>query len=33
VKDMDKKIMVVDDNPEVLSSIKTLFEREGYKVK
>jgi CheY-like chemotaxis protein len=28
----DKKIMVVDDNEEVISIVKTALEREGYRV-
>ena len=29
---MDKKIMVVDDDPDILISIRKIFEREGYEV-
>ena len=29
---MDKKIMIVDDDPDILISIRRIFEREGYKV-
>ena len=30
--DMNKKIMVVDDDPDILISIRKIFEREGYEV-
>ena len=30
--DMDKKIMIVDDDPDILISIRKIFEREGYEV-
>jgi len=30
--EMDKKIMVVDDEPDVLDSLKLVFERESYDV-
>jgi len=29
---MDKKIMVVDDDPDILISIRRIFEKEGYEV-
>ena len=29
---MEKKLMVVDDDPDILISIRTIFEREGYEV-
>ena len=29
---MDKKIMVVDDDPDILISLRAVFEREGYEV-
>ena len=29
---MDKKIMVVDDDPDILVSIRTIFEKQGYGV-
>ncbi len=29
---MNKKIMVVDDDPDILISIRKIFEREGYEV-
>ena len=29
---MNKKIMVVDDDPDVLVSIRDIFEHEGYEV-
>lgn len=29
---MDKKIMVVDDDPDILVSIRTIFEKQGYEV-
>ena len=29
---MDKKIMIVDDDPDILISIRKIFEREGYEV-
>ena len=29
---MDKKIMIVDDEPDILSSLKTIFERHDYDV-
>ncbi|UCD13268.1 MAG: response regulator [Thermoplasmatales archaeon] len=29
---MDKKIMVVDDDPDILVSMRTIFERQGYEV-
>ena len=30
--DMDKKIMIVDDDPDILISIRKIFEREGFEV-
>ena len=30
--DMNKKIMIVDDDPDILISIRKIFEREGYEV-
>ncbi len=32
VKKIDKKIMIVDDDPDILISIREIFEREGYEV-
>jgi len=29
---MNKKIMIVDDDPDILISIRKIFEREGYEV-
>lgn len=29
---MDKKIMVVDDDPDILITIRKIFEKEGYEV-
>ena len=29
---MDKKVMIVDDEQDILFSLKTLFERQGYEV-
>ena len=29
---MNKKIMIVDDDPDMLISIRKIFEREGYEV-
>ena len=29
---MDKKIMVVDDEPDILTSLKTVLERQSYEV-
>ena len=29
---MDKKIMVVDDDPDILITIRKIFENEGYEV-
>ena len=29
---MNKRIMVVDDNPDILISIRKIFEKEGYEV-
>ena len=29
---MDKKIMIVDDDPDILIAIRKIFEREGYEV-
>ena len=29
---MDKKIMVVDDDPDILISMRTIFEKEGFEV-
>ena len=29
---MNKKIMVVDDNPDILKSVREIFEKEGYAV-
>ena len=29
---MDKKLMVVDDDPDILITIRNIFEREGYEV-
>lgn len=29
---MEKKIMVVDDDPDILISIRRIFEKEGYEV-
>jgi len=29
---MDKRIMVVDDDPDILISIRRIFEEEGYEV-
>jgi DNA-binding response OmpR family regulator len=29
---MDKKLMVVDDDPDILITIRSIFEREGYEV-
>ena len=29
---MDKKLMVVDDDPDILITIRGIFEREGYEV-
>jgi len=29
---MNKKIMVVDDEPDILTSLKTIFERQNYEV-
>ena len=30
--EMKKKIMVVDDDPDILITIRKIFEREGYEV-
>ncbi len=30
--DMDKKLMIVDDDPDILITIRKIFEREGYEV-
>ena len=32
IRDMNKKIMIVDDDPDILISIRKIFEREGYEV-
>ena len=32
VGSMDKKIMIVDDDPDILISIRKIFEREGFEV-
>ena len=29
---MEKKLMVVDDDPNILITIRSIFEREGYEV-
>jgi DNA-binding response OmpR family regulator len=29
---MDKKIMIVDDDPDILISFRQVFEKEGFKV-
>jgi len=29
---MDKRLMVVDDDPDILISIRKIFEKEGYEV-
>jgi len=29
---MDKKIMVVDDDPDILICMRTIFEKEGFEV-
>ncbi len=29
---MDKKLMVVDDDPDILITIRNIFEREGFEV-
>jgi len=29
---MDKRIMVVDDDPDILITIRKIFEKEGYEV-
>jgi len=29
---MDKKLMVVDDDPDILITIRSIFEREGFEV-
>jgi len=29
---MEKKLMVVDDDPDILITIRSIFEREGYEV-
>ena len=29
---MEKKIMIVDDDPDILISLRTIFEGEGYEV-
>jgi DNA-binding response OmpR family regulator len=29
---MEKRLMVVDDDPDILISIRKIFEREGYEV-
>ena len=29
---MEKRLMVVDDDPDILISIRRIFEREGYEV-
>ena len=29
---MDKKIMIVDDEPDILTSLKTVFEQHNYEV-
>ena len=29
---MDKKLMVVDDDPDILITIRNIFEHEGYEV-
>ncbi len=29
---MNKKLMVVDDDPDILITIRNIFEREGYEV-
>ena len=29
---MEKRIMVVDDDPDILIAIRKIFEREGYEV-
>jgi DNA-binding response OmpR family regulator len=29
---MDKKLMVVDDDPDILICMRTIFEKEGYEV-
>ena len=31
-KKMDKRIMVVDDDPDILITIRKIFEKEGYEV-
>jgi len=32
VKNIEKKIMIVDDDPDILISIREIFEKEGYEV-
>ncbi len=29
---MNKKIMIVDDDPDILTSVKEIFEKEGYRI-
>ncbi len=29
---MDKKLMIVDDDPDILITIRNIFEKEGYEV-
>lgn len=29
---MDKKLMIVDDDPDILITIRSIFEKEGYEV-
>ena len=29
---MDKKLMIVDDDPDILIAVRTIFEKEGYEV-
>jgi len=32
VKNIEKRIMIVDDDPDILISFREIFEREGYEV-
>ena len=32
IKNIEKRIMIVDDDPDILISIREIFEREGYEV-
>ena len=32
IKNIEKRIMIVDDDPDILISFREIFEREGYEV-